>query len=76
MDQYIVDVEINIMDDALGRYNDLIDNGYDDKFKVYTDDYFKCEKTKWRTCCSSCNFATFLDSCDKLSGCKKRPLNA
>ncbi|KAH6892884.1 glycoside hydrolase family 18 protein [Thelonectria olida] len=35
MDQYIVDVEIKIMDDALSKNNDLIDDGYDDRFKLY-----------------------------------------
>lgn len=35
MDQYIVDVEIKIMGDALSKYNDLIDDGYDDRFKTY-----------------------------------------
>ncbi|CAM1508945.1 Fc.00g026840.m01.CDS01 [Cosmosporella sp. VM-42] len=35
MEQYIVDVEIKIMSDALDKYKDLIDNGYDDKFGIY-----------------------------------------
>ncbi|KAH7116609.1 putative glycosyl hydrolase, family 18 [Dactylonectria estremocensis] len=90
MDQYLVDVEISIMDDALSRYNGLIDDGYDDRFKVYEEytkeqvpsqinafmgnghagDYFKCEETKYRTCCSGCNFASCANNCDKSSGCK------
>ncbi|KAF2730201.1 glycoside hydrolase [Polyplosphaeria fusca] len=35
MEQYIADVEIAIYDGALKKYQDLIDNGYDDKFKIY-----------------------------------------
>ncbi|KAI1177579.1 glycoside hydrolase family 18 protein [Nemania sp. FL0916] len=37
MDQYIVDVLISIMNSALDKYEDLINGGYDDKFKIYSD---------------------------------------
>ncbi|KAF3054755.1 hypothetical protein CFAM422_013264 [Trichoderma lentiforme] len=37
MDQYIVDVEIQILTDALAKYKDLVSSGYDDKFKIYEE---------------------------------------
>lgn len=37
MDQYIVDVEIQIMSDALAKYKDLVSSGYDEKFQIYED---------------------------------------
>lgn len=37
MNQYIVDAEISIMDDALSQFNDLVNNGYDEKFSVYEE---------------------------------------
>ncbi|UKZ82482.1 hypothetical protein TrVFT333_010271 [Trichoderma virens FT-333] len=37
MDQYIVDVEIKILSDALDKYKDLVDHSYDDKFKIYEE---------------------------------------
>ncbi|KAL7783620.1 glycoside hydrolase family 18 protein [Trichoderma ceciliae] len=90
MDLYIVDVEIELLSDALNKYEDLIANGYDDKFKVYEEytieqvpsqinafmgnghagDFFTCEETSLRTCCSSCQFATCVETCDKSEGCK------
>ncbi|KAM0510822.1 hypothetical protein ACHAPE_010505 [Trichoderma viride] len=90
MDSYIVDVEIELLSDALDKYKDLIANGYDDKFKVYEEytieqvpsqinafmgnghagDFFTCEETALRTCCSSCQFATCVETCDKSEGCK------
>ncbi|RFU78376.1 glycosyl hydrolase family 18 [Trichoderma arundinaceum] len=37
MNQYIVDAEISMMDDALNQFKDLVDNGYDDKFQIYEE---------------------------------------
>lgn len=37
MNRYIVDAEIRIMDDALRQFKDLVDNGYDDKFRIYEE---------------------------------------
>ncbi|KAL7936606.1 putative glycosyl hydrolase, family 18 [Trichoderma chlorosporum] len=37
MNQYIVDAEISIMDGALSQFEDLVQNGYDDKFDVYEE---------------------------------------
>ncbi|KAI1110528.1 glycoside hydrolase family 18 protein [Nemania sp. NC0429] len=90
MDQYIVDVLVDIMDSALDKYEDLVGGGYDDKFQIYEDytieqvpaqinafmgnghagDFFKCEETKYRTCCSSCHYATCLEDCDNSDNCK------
>ncbi|KAL5114914.1 hypothetical protein ACEQ8H_007161 [Pleosporales sp. CAS-2024a] len=35
MEQYISDVQISVLDGALKKYKDLVDNGYDGKFKTY-----------------------------------------
>ncbi|KAI8722844.1 Chitinase [Fusarium sp. LHS14.1] len=35
VDKYIVDVEIAIMERSLKKYKELVDSGYDDKFKIY-----------------------------------------
>ncbi|KAJ3573148.1 hypothetical protein NPX13_g4807 [Xylaria arbuscula] len=35
IDKYIVNVEINIMKDALKKYDDLVNDDYDKKFQVY-----------------------------------------
>jgi hypothetical protein len=35
MEQYITDVQISVLDGALKKYKDLVDKGYDDKFKTY-----------------------------------------
>jgi hypothetical protein len=35
VDQYIVDVQVEMNDGALKKYKSLIDNGYDKKFEVY-----------------------------------------
>lgn len=35
MEQYITDVQISVLDGALKKYKDLVDKGYDDKFKIY-----------------------------------------
>ena len=37
LDGYIVDMEIKIMSDSLDKYNNLIDNDYNDKFRIYED---------------------------------------
>lgn len=37
MNQYIVDAEISIMDDALSQFNDLVNNGYNEKFSIYEE---------------------------------------
>jgi hypothetical protein len=35
MEQYIADVQISVLDGALKKYKDLVDKGYDGKFKTY-----------------------------------------
>ncbi|KAI3335205.1 hypothetical protein F4824DRAFT_489691 [Ustulina deusta] len=90
IDQYIVDVEIKIMSSALTKYDDLVNGGYDKKFKIYerytieqvpdqinafmgnghAGDYFKCQETLFRTCCSSCRYAACAEDCDKSADCK------
>jgi hypothetical protein len=35
MEQYIADVQISVLDGALKKYKDLVDKGYDSKFKTY-----------------------------------------
>ncbi|ODA83589.1 hypothetical protein RJ55_02104 [Drechmeria coniospora] len=90
LNHYIVDVEIKIMNDALDKYQVLVDRGYDDRFRIYekysiqqipsqinafmgnghAGDFFKCEETRYRTCCSSCNFPTCMLDCDKSKDCK------
>jgi hypothetical protein len=37
MEKYIVDVEIAVMDAALKKYRELMDNGYDKKIKIYSE---------------------------------------
>ncbi|PTB69952.1 glycoside hydrolase family 18 protein [Trichoderma citrinoviride] len=37
VDLYIVDMEIQLLSTALDRYKDLIDNGYDEKFKTFEE---------------------------------------
>ncbi len=90
IDQYIVDVEIKIMSSALTKYDDLVNGGYDKKFKIYerytieqvpdqinafmgnghAGNYFKCQETLFRTCCSSCRYAACAEDCDKSADCK------
>lgn len=89
MNQYIVSAEAKTMEKALDKYDDLIDDGYDKKFKVYEEytkkqvpaqinafmgngdagKYFKCEETKYRTCCDDCQYPPCGD-CDKSDDCK------
>ncbi|KAI3322279.1 glycoside hydrolase family 18 protein [Xylariaceae sp. AK1471] len=89
VDQYLVDIEIEIMRNALTKYNRLIQGGYDKKFKVYeeytkkqvpdlinsfmdnghADDYFGCQQTGNRQCCSSCHYSC-SKNCDKSKGCE------
>ncbi|KAF4170541.1 hypothetical protein CNMCM8927_004533 [Aspergillus lentulus] len=35
MEQYIFNVEVAVMEAALEKYKDLVNNGYDEKFKIY-----------------------------------------
>lgn len=90
LDRYIVDVEIKIMSDSLDKYSNLIDNDYDDKFRIYedytvrqvpsqinafmgsgrADEFFRCEETAYRTCCSSCRYATCAADCDASDDCE------
>ncbi|KAM0452578.1 hypothetical protein ACHAPV_009474 [Trichoderma viride] len=37
MNQYIIDAEISIIDDALSQFNNLVNNGYNEKFSIYEE---------------------------------------
>lgn len=37
VEQYLVDVQVAVLDSALKKYKKLVDKGYDEKFRVYED---------------------------------------
>lgn len=42
MEKYIVDVQIAVLEEALSKYKNLVDKGYDDKFAIY-EKYVKAQ---------------------------------
>ncbi|KAM0469616.1 hypothetical protein ACHAPX_010395 [Trichoderma viride] len=82
--QYVAQVQISMMSDALDTYTDLVNDGYDEKFKIYSDyiaeqvpmqiDQFMLDNAdKYFTCTGSYK-ATCCSSCQWggcLDNCKK-----
>jgi hypothetical protein len=64
MEQYISDVQIAVLDGALKKYKDLIDKGYDKKFKIY-ERYVKAQIPE------QINNFMATDKVDKYFKCKE-----
>ncbi|KAK1780436.1 putative killer toxin alpha beta protein [Copromyces sp. CBS 386.78] len=82
MDKYIVDVQIAVMEGALNKYKNLIDNGYDKKFSIYEkyvkaqipdqiNNFMASEKVDKYFKCKEYKYVTCCSSCTYACVCER-----